>query len=285
LSSARIYVALAALLFSTGGAGIKLSALSSWQIAGFRSGIAAVVLFALLPAWRGVFDQRALGVGVAFAATMILYVTANTLTTAANAIFLQTSAPLYVLLLGPLLLRESLRRSDLWVVALLVAGLALFFVGTEPPLATAPDPALGNALAAASGVTWAFTVVGLRWLGREPQSGGRDPTGAAVVVGNAIAFAVCLPFALPLGPSTALDWGVVTYLGMFQIGLAYVCMVRGVRGVRALEVSLLLVLEPVLNALLSWAVHGEVPGSWAAAGCAVILTGLVFQALRAPAEA
>ena len=102
MSSARIYVALAALLFSTGGAAIKLSALSSWQIAGFRSGIAAVVLFALLPAWRGVFDPRALLVGTAFAATMILYVTANTLTTAANAIFLQTSAPLYVLLLGPL---------------------------------------------------------------------------------------------------------------------------------------------------------------------------------------
>lgn len=280
MSSARIYVALAALLFSTGGAAIKLSELSSWQIAGLRSGIAAVVLFALLPAWRGVFDARALLVGVAFAATMILYVTANTLTTAANAIFLQTSAPLFVLLLGPLLLREPLRRSDLTVVALLAAGLALFFVGSEQPLVTAPDPSTGNALAAASGVTWALTVVGLRWLGREPEQLDRDPTGAAVVAGNALAFLVCLPFALPLGPSAPLDWGIVIYLGVFQIGLAYVCLVRGVRGTRALTVSLLLVLEPVLNALLSWAVHGEVPGPWATAGCAVILLGLLAQALQ-----
>ena len=133
LVGARIYVALAALLFSTGGTAIKLSLLSSWQIAGLRSGIAATVLAALIPAWRG-FDPRALLVGVAFAATMILFVTANTLTTAANAIFLQTTAPLYVLLLGPLLLREPLRRTDLPVMALLGAGAALFFVGVERPL-------------------------------------------------------------------------------------------------------------------------------------------------------
>ena len=97
---AHIYVVLAALLFATGGAAIKLSLLSNWQIAGLRSGIAATVLVALVPAWRG-FDIRALLVGVVFAVTMILFVTANTLTTATNAIFLQTTAPLYVLLLGP----------------------------------------------------------------------------------------------------------------------------------------------------------------------------------------
>ncbi len=285
LAGARTYAAVAALLFSTGGAAIKLSPLSSWQIAGLRSGIAAVVLVALIPAWRRI-DPRAVLVGVAFAATMILFVTANTLTTAANAIFLQTTAPLYVLLLGPLVLREPLQRNDLSVVALLGAGAVLFFVGVERPLATAPSPAAGNVTAAASGVTWALTVVGLRWLGRVPSGpsrdavvpAGADPAGAAVVLGNALAFVFCLPFAWPLSNATAVDLTIVAYLGVFQIGLAYVCLVRGVRGARAFEVALLLVLEPVLSTLLAWAVHSEVPSRWAAAGSVVIVLGLLLQA-------
>ena len=276
---AHIYVVLAALLFSTGGAAIKLSLLSSWQIAGLRSGIAATVLVALVPAWRG-FDVRALLVGVAFAVTMILFVTANTLTTATNAIFLQTTAPLYVLLLGPLLLREHLRRTDLPVVALLGAGAALFFVTAEPPLATAPSPVAGNITAAASGVTWALTVVGLRWLGRVSSTPGRDPAGIAIVLGNTLAFIFCVPFAWPLVSATTIDWAIVGYLGVFQIGLAYVCLVRGVRGTRAFDVALLLVLEPVLSTLLAWAVHNEVPSTWAAAGSVVIVLGLILHAAQ-----
>ncbi len=282
---ARLYIGAAALLFSTGGAAIKLSTLSSWQIAGLRSGIAALVLAALIPSWRRI-DLRVLPVGVAFAATMILFVTANTLTTAANAIFLQTTAPLYVLLLGPMLLGEPRQRADVPVVALLGAGALLFFVGAETPLDTAPNPVAGNLVGAASGVTWSLTVIGLRWLARDatnadagaPATGRGDPAGAAVLVGNVLAFAFCLPFAVPFSGGVAVDWVVIVYLGVFQIGLAYVCLVRGVRSARALDVALLLVLEPVLSTILAWAVHGEVPGAWAALGCTVILAGLLFQA-------
>ncbi len=285
----RIYVALAALLFSTGGAAIKLSSMSSWQIAGLRSGIAAVVLIVLIPASRR-FDLKALVVGVAFAATMILFVTANTLTTAASAIFLQTTAPVYVLLLGPLVLHERLRRTDVPAALLLGAGAVLFFVGFERPLVTAPRPGTGNLFAAASGVTWALTVVGLRWLGRSSRtpggreggawggSGDRDRAGAAVVLGSCLAFLFCLPFAEPLVGVTAGDWAIIGYLGVFQIGLAYVCLVRGVRGTRAFEVALLLVLEPVFSTILAWAVHGEVPGRWATAGSLIILLGLLLHA-------
>ena len=279
---ARLYVLTAALLFSTGGAAIKLSALSSWQIAGFRSGVAALVLWLALKSWRHI-DGAALWVGASYAATLVLFVTANTLTTAANAIFLQTTAPLYVLGLAPLLLGERNRLSDLPVVGLIAAGLALFFWSAEPPLASAPDPARGNALAAVSGVSWALTLVGLRWLGRRPAPAGTDPTGAAVIAGNAIAFAVCLPFAFPLeSPSPAADAGIVVYLGVVQIGLAYVCLVRGVQRVRALQVALLLVLEPVLSAVWAWLVHGELPGAAAATGCSLILGGLLAQALTRP---
>jgi drug/metabolite transporter (DMT)-like permease len=278
----RLHVLSAALLFSTGGAAIKLSALSGWQIAGFRSGIAAVVLWLLVPAWRQWWRPRALLVAAAYATTLILFVLANTLTTAANTIFLQTSAPLYLLLLGPLALGEPNRRSDLGVAALLAAGLAMFFVGSEEPLRTAPEPLRGNVLAALTGVTWALTLLGLRWLARTDDPRAPESTGAAVVGGNAMAFLVCLPLAVPVVESSTTDWLIVAYLGIFQIGMAYVFLVRGVRGIRALEVSLLLVLEPVLNAVWAWLIHAEQPGPWSLAGCALILIGVLIQALRQP---
>lgn len=284
---ARLYVALAALLFSTGGAAIKLSSLSSWQIAGLRSGIAAVVLALLFPRWRA-FSVRTFVVGVAFAATMILFVTANTLTTAANAIFLQTTAPLYVLVLGPLLLHEPPRPTDFPVAALVGAGAVLFFLGADTPLATAPNPPAGNMVAAASGLTWALTVVGLRGLARAPTNvaqpapvGGSDPAGTAVLLGNMLAFLICLPLGWPLAGAEIVDWVVVAYLGVVQIGLAYVCLVRGVREARAVDVALLLVLEPVASTLLAWVVHHEVPGTWALAGSGLIAAGLLLQAAHA----
>lgn len=275
---ARLLVIGAALLFSTGGAAIKLSTLSAWQIAGFRSGIAAALLWLLVPAWRGRPTWRTLAVGCAYAATLILYVTANTLTTAANSIFLQTTAPLWVLLLAPLLLGEATRRSDLVVAGLLGAGLVLFFVAGDEPLRTAPDPLRGNAVAALSGVSWALTLIGLRALARSTPREGLDEMGSSVVLGNALAFAFCLPFAVPVGPVSALDWSLVGYLGTFQIGAAYLLMVRGVRGLRALEVSFLLVVEPVASTVWAWAIHSEWPSTVSLAGCLMVMMGLMTQA-------
>ncbi|MDE0393242.1 MAG: DMT family transporter [Gammaproteobacteria bacterium] len=272
---ARAYLVLAALLFSTGGTVIKLSTLSGWQIAGLRSGIAALFLAALMPAWRR-FGARPLLVGSAYGATMVLFVVANTLTSASSAIFLQSTAPLYVLFLAPLLLREPLRRMDFAVALILATGTALVFLGGGRTFETAPSPGEGNLLGALSGVTWALTVMGLRWLG------GRAPAnaGAAVVLGNALALLFCLPLALPLTGATPTDWVIVAYLGIVQIGLAYICLVRGVAGTRAFEASLFLLVEPVASTLLAWGIHEEVPGPAAALGSGVIALGLVVQAAR-----
>lgn len=273
----RLRLLAAAALFSTGGAAIKATDLTSWQVASFRSGIAALAVFLLVPAARRGWSARVGLVSVAYAATMVLFVASNKLTTAANAIFLQSTAPLYVLLLGPWLLRERIRRPDLLFMAVVGAGLALFFVGDPAPAATAPDPMRGNLLALCSGITWALTVIGLRWL-QAPGAG--DAEGAAmatVVAGNAIAFLVCLPFALPVVGSTTVDWLTVGYLGLFQIGLAYVVLTEGIRHVPALEASVLLLAEPALNPIWAWALHGEVPGAWAVAGGVLILAATVFR--------
>ena len=279
----RLAIVGAALLFSTGGAAIKLTAFDAWQVAGFRSLLAAAALLLLMPDWRGFWRPRALLVGTAYAATMILYVSANKLTTAANAIFLQATAPLYLLLLGPLLLREAVHLRDLALAALLACGMALFFAGTDPPFRTAPDPALGNGIACISGVAWALTLLGLRWLerGADASSSGRAVgSGSAVIAGNVLAAAFCLPLALPVSGAAALDWSVVIYLGLFQIGLAYLLMTRGLRRVPAVEASLLLLLEPVANALIAWAVHGERPGALSLAGCLLIVSATGIRVLQ-----
>jgi drug/metabolite transporter, DME family len=265
----RLQLLAAAALFSTGGAAIKATALGGWQIAGFRSGIAALALLLLLPSARRGWNWRVFVVGVAYAATLILFVLANRMTTAANTIFLQSTAPLYILLLGPLLLREPIRRQDLLFMVAVGGGLALFFVGADAPVATAPDPVRGNLLAALSGVCWAFTVVGLRWMGRQPEGGG-SPL-ATVVAGNLIAFLACLPLALPVPAVGAADWLVIVYLGVFQIGLAYVFMTSAIRHVPALEAATLLLVEPALNPIWAWLAHGERPSAWAIAGGALIL--------------
>ncbi|MGH7628861.1 MAG: DMT family transporter [Gemmatimonadales bacterium] len=273
--TARLRLATAALLFSTGGAAIKAAEFDAWQIAGFRSGIAALTLLLLLPAARRGWTWRAAVVGTSYAATLVLFVLANRLTTAANTIFLQSTAPLYLLLLAPWLLHERPRRRDLMVMAAVGAGLLLFFVGAERPAATAPDPARGDLLAAFSGVCWALTLVGLRWMSRrDPAAGGLG----AVVIGNLIAFAGCLPLALPLGSHPASDWSTILYLGSIQIGLAYVFVTSALRELPVFEASLILLLEPALNPLLTWLVHGEIPGAWALAGGAVILAATTVKA-------
>ena len=166
MTRARLQVLAAALLFSTGGAAVKAIGLTGWQIACFRSGVAALVLLLAVPAGRRVFAPRILAVGVAYAVTLICYVLANTLTTAANTIFLQSAAPLYLLLLAPWLLGERLRRRDLALMAVMAAGLSLFFVARAEPSATAPAPLAGNLLAGLAGVSWALVVVGLRAFGQ-----------------------------------------------------------------------------------------------------------------------
>ncbi len=276
----RIQILVAALLFSTGGAAIKACSFNSWQVASFRSGVAAIAVFILVPAARRFWQPRALLVGAAYAACLTLFVSANKTTTAANTIFLQSTAPLYMLLLSPWLLREPIRLRDLGFMAALGVGMITLFLGTDVPTASAPDPALGNVLATLSGIGWALTMIGLRWLGRS-QRAGATPAGAAVIAGNLIAFLWSLPFALPVeGGGTAADWLVVAYLGVFQIGLAYLSLTAALRKVPALDTALLLLLEPVLNPLWAWLVQGETPGPWSFVGATIILAGTILKAMR-----
>jgi drug/metabolite transporter (DMT)-like permease len=220
---ARLLVLAAAALFSTGGAAIKSTSLTAWQVAGFRSAIAALAILVMLGGARRVPDRATWSVGIVYAATMVLFVLANKLTTAANAIYLQATAPLYILLVAPVLLKEPVKRADVIFMIALALGLGAFFMGQEPATGTAPNPTLGN--------------------------------------------------------MAALDVAIIVFLGVFQIGLAYVCLSGGIGGVPALEASLLLLVEPVLNPIWAWLVHGEAPGRWALTGGTIIMIATTLRTL------
>src|SRR6185295_13058924 len=215
----RLGILAAAALFSTGGAAVKSASLSGWQVACFRAGIAAVALYLMLPAARRRPSRWTLLVAVGHAITMILFVLSNKLTTAASSIFLQSTAPLYVLLLGPWLLHERVKRRDLYFIGLVAVGLSLMFIGLDPASATAPRPFLGNVLALAAGLFWGLTVMGLRSLSRTGDGGVESGSPAAATLwANAFACLACLPFALPLASNGigAVDLAVVSFLGIFQ---------------------------------------------------------------------
>lgn len=274
-TKARLELLVTACLFSTGGAAIKAAAFTSWQVAGLRSGVAAVAVFLLVPAARKI-TRGTVGItlltAIAYAATLTLFVLANKLTTAANTIFLQSTAPLYILLLSPLLLKEHIHRRDVGFMLAIGLGMAFFFVGRQDSFATAPDPVRGNLFALFSGVTYAAMLMGLRYMGTR----GGSPATAAVL-GNLFAFLAATPAMFPLGSHGAVDWLVILYLGIFQIGLAYSLLTRAIPHVSALETSLLLFLEPALSPLWAWIIHGEYPGPWALLGGALIMGAMAVK--------
>jgi len=266
---AVLAVAGAAVLWSTGGLFIKLAPMPALAVACGRSLIAGLFYLALLrPNLRAARWTTA----AAYAACIITFVSATKLTTAANAIFLQYTGPAYVLVLSPFLLDEPFRPIDGACVVLSLAGMSLFFVGQIET-----GQVLGNLLAIASGVFFALAIVMLR---REAKSGSGDAL-PSTTLGNLIAAAVTLPWALKAAPEmlSLKGGGVLLYLGIVQLGLAYFLFVRGVRRVPAAEASLISMLEPVLNPVWVLIGFGERPGPWAIAGGAIVIAAVVIRTL------
>ncbi len=278
LTHSRWYILAAAALFSTGGAAIKGTALSAFQVAGLRSAVAALALLLLLPAARKGFGWDLLPAALAYGGTLVCFVVATKLTTSAAAIFLQSTAPIWILLLAPFLLKEPIRLADLPAVGLAAVGLALVFLGSRDPAATAPRPELGNLLALASGLFYALLMITMRRLSRDSPSGS-DRSLPATVLGNGLAFAVTLPFLLSIPTVRNADIAAILYLGIIQIGLAYWLFSKGLKRLPALEVSLLVLLEPVLNPLWTWLAHGERPSALASAGGALMVAALAARVL------
>jgi drug/metabolite transporter (DMT)-like permease len=264
-----LLVLLAAVLWSSGGLFIKWVSVDVFTITVWRSALAAVTIVAFLrPHPRLVFSRSPLTLGLAgsYAAMLLLFVAATRNTTAANAIFLQYTAPLYVLILGGRLLGERPSRLDTVATLNAFAGMGLFFVGRFDPNAL-----LGNVMAIGSGASLAIFFILLRMPGCTPAT-----RPAAMVLGNVVLVVLVLPLAAWRESSSLITpgWGdaaALAFLGIVQIGIAYIIFGKGIAHVSALEASLVGMLEPVLNPLWVLLVIGEKPGWWAAAGGLVII--------------
>lgn len=273
----RFLLLSAAAIFSTGGAAFKAATFTGWQVASFRSALAAAFLLLVIPDARRGWSWRIVPVAAAYAATLITFVLANRLTTAANAIFLQSAAPLYLLILSPLLLHEKIRRGDVFYMLAVAAGMAVLFLESEAAMVTAPDPPRGNAIAVASGFFYALMLAGLRWLARRGQ---QSTAVATVAMGNVLAFLAALPMALPVSHTSPASIAVIVYLAVVQIGLGYLCLTAAIRHVPAFEATTLLMIEPALSPVWTWLAHGERPGPWSLAGGAVILLASLVHTWR-----
>ena len=266
---AYLQIIAGAVLLSTGSAAIKATGFTAFELAGVRAVVIALFMaLAVRPALR-LFDRSLLPAALAHGLTTVLFMWGNKLTTAATAIFLQYTAPLYLLLLGPWLLKEPVVRRDIGYLAVLLLGMVMLLLNPPARMATAPDPVLGGIVAACCGVTWAFTTLTMRGLARDPAAGFQRAI-AAIIVANIALAAVLLPVAPPQSTQW-LDYGIAAYMGIFQLGLAFILLSLGLRRVTALEGALLLLVEPVLNPVWVWVLHREPVGPLSVIGGLLIL--------------
>lgn len=269
--SPLLFVLAAAVLWSTGGLFIKWTSLSGLELSFGRSLLAAITV-AIFTRHEGFGLNKVTALAsVLYAALLLLFVLATKETTAANAIFLQYTAPVYLLILEPLIYKEKFRRRDLIVVTVCVIGMSLFFVGK-----LRPQDVTGNLLALASGLCFACYFLLLR------HSKSRSVNRASsVIYGNLLLVLVVAPAGLRALPQMNLhDALSVLYLGVVQIGLAYTLFtVAMARGVRSLDAGIVGYVEPVLNPIWVFLVLGERPSSWALLGGSIIVIAVVCHTL------
>ncbi len=262
-----LLVVITAALWSTSGFLVKLIHWSPINIAAARSLIALPVVWLAVRTVQFRWSLSQLAAAGAYAGTVVFFVLATKMTTAANAIVLQYSAPLYVAILSAWIVGEKPTVFDWMSVLIVCAGMVLFFFDRLES-----GQLLGNVLGIVSGICFGLTALLLR---KQKDAAPME----SIVIGNGIAVLLCLPFVQwTLPPSDA--WLPLVLLGVFQLGLPYVLYSIAIRSVRALEAVLIPMLEPLMNPIWTYLAVGEVPGPYAVAGGSMILVTLAIRAWR-----
>lgn len=263
---AIVYLVITAILWSTSGVFVKILDWQPIAILAGRSLFAAVVFLIYLrrlPTRFGLWQLLAAGM---FILTQFLFITSTKLTTAANSIFLQYTAPIYVVLLGYWFLGEKPSRTDWLSMLVIFTGLTLFF-GDK----LSPEGFYGNLLAILSGITSAIMMVSFR-----AQKNGNPAES------NLIAFLVTATFGMPFilkETWTVNSFLILAFLGIFQIGFAFIFFTKGIKHIPALEANLIGTLEPVLNPIWVFLFYGESMGKFALIGGLIVLGGVILSAV------
>jgi drug/metabolite transporter (DMT)-like permease len=259
-------MAAAALCWSLGGLLIKSVEWPPLAVAGGRGFIAAGFLAVFAPRFRFTWSAAQIGGAVAYAATTILFVTATKLTTAANAILLQYTAPVWIALLGAWFLGERATRSDWLTIVIVFGGMGLFFCD-DLRLAGFG----GNLIALASGVAFASMTLLLR---KQKDTSAEE----SIFLGNLLAGVVGLPFMFSAQtfPSVR-GWIALALLGIVQLGVSYLLYARAIRHITALEAVLIPVIEPILNPIWVLLALGERPGPLSLVGGVIVLSAVTAR--------
>ena len=267
-----LLVVLAVFLWSTGGMFIKLTSLDAYQVTFFRSLLAALTV--LIATRRKGLRINAFGIlgSVIYAVLLFLFVWATKHGTAANAIFLQYTAPIYILVLSPWIIGEKFHLRDLVTVVFCLGGMSLFFVGRLDTTAY-----MANIAALGSGVFLGLYIM----LLRHPRALGMNST-ITVIYGNFILALLTAPAGIAAIPTlTPTDIFAVSFLGIVQIGVAYILFIKGVTGgTRPLDASIIGFIEPLLNPVWVFFIVGEQPSVWALLGGTIIIVTVAGHTLN-----
>lgn len=264
---AILYLVTAAILWSTGGLFIKLVDWNPIAIAGARSGIAAIVMLLYLkkPVMR-LGKIKLLG-ACTYASLLIFFVTANKLTTSANAILLQFAAPIWVVLFSKFFLNEKVKKYDLFTIIFVILGMILFFMGS-----LGSGTILGNFIAILSGISMAGMVIFLKLLDDD------ESPVEMTFIGNIITFIISIPFFFQSIPSFNSILALLI-LGIFQLGIAYIFYTLAIKHVSPIEAIIIPVLEPLLNPVWVFLFTGESPGTYAFIGGAIVIISIITREL------
>lgn len=266
-NKAIIMQVFAAILWSTGGMLIKLVDLSPLAIAGIRSFICAIIIFPFLKKSALKLNwNKALG-AISYTSLVVLFITATKTTTAANAILLQYTSPIYIAIFGGWLLNEKAKLKDWVIILFIIGGMVLFFMDD-----IAGGSIKGNILAVLSGVALAFNTIFMR---REKDA---DPL-ENVFWGSILTILVSLPFVFQKAPSPK-SWMGLILLGVFQLGFSYVLYARAIKNITALEVTFISLIEALLNPLWVFLTIGELPGWLSVLGGIIVLASVTVSCLK-----
>lgn len=261
---ALLYLVLTAVLWSLGGVLIKWMDWNPMAIAGLRSLIAAGMIgWAFRGEKLNVTKVHMIG-AAGYCATVCFFVIATKLTTAANAILLQYTAPIYVALLGRWLLGEKTTRRDWLTIGIVLAGMVFFFLDK-----IAGGALLGNLLAVASGVTFSICIISMRMQKN-------DSPHTTILLGNLLTFVISLPFLGDIRFTAENLMGIMV-LGVFQLGLAYVLYAYAIRHVQALQAVIITTIEPILNPVWVFLLLGELPGQFAVIGGLIVVAAITAR--------
>lgn len=266
-----LLILIAAVLWSTGGAFIKSTSLDAFQTSLWRSLFASVAILVIIRPTKLSLDATTLIASIAYSATLIFFVIGTKLTTAANAILLQYTAPIYILVLAHFILDEKMTRIGAITVSLCMIGMAIFFLDK---LST--EGILGNLAALFSGLCFAMMTVFLR------KNKGGSPV-SSILLGNVWIVFVCGAISLARFSSfeafaiSPADVAMTGFLGVFQIAIPYILFVNAIKHIPALEASLLSMLEPILNPIWVMMFVGEFPSLNAVIGGSVIIGAVALQ--------